>query len=200
MLNFYKKCKGNRDEITNNSFKDYLATFSESDFNVLVKNAKRTSNIFDVEFKSILFLSYKTVKNEIPEMLKNTDFENLIKKLLEEKGKIVSLSDINNYDFSKILAFILWIKDEIEAVYRLEAEYLSSPPDNDMVNAGIRNLDVLGDTLLIDCLVRQWCGRYSHEEVRQMPYHFIFDTQLGNKKQAEFNKNYSEIINKKQKK
>jgi hypothetical protein len=198
-INYYEKCKAAGEQNANNSFMAYLSQFTESEFNVLLKNAKRVSCIFDIDFENIVYLSYETVKNVIPSMLKNADFENLIKFLLNEKGKLVTLAEINGYDYVKLLSFIFWIKDEIEAVYRLESEYLSSTPDNDMVSAGIRELDSLGDFILIDNFVKQWGGHYSHKEIRQMPYHFIFDAQLSNKKQGDFNKRYSEIINKKKK-
>lgn len=200
LLKYYRKYKEHGDQITNNSFNSSLNRLSEVDFAILVQNGKRLSSLFGVSFGTIANLKYKTVKHNIPEMIKSGQFVNLIQYLLKEKGKLVSLAKINAHNHNELLSFILWIKDELTAIYNLESSYLVSEPDMDMINAGVRELDELGDFVLIDGLVKEWCGAYTHEEIENMPYGFIFDKQLKSVKEARIQKRYNEIIKNKNKK
>ena len=53
-----------------------------------------------------------------------------------------------------------------------------------MLSAGIESLNDLGLFVTIDMLVKDW-GIYTHKEIEEMPYHFIFDKLLLMKKQAD---------------
>lgn len=195
ILKKYKICKQHREQITNNSFSYSLSVLSKEDFKVLMDNGKRISSIFGIEFKGLENMPYEVIKNIIPEYLKKADVSNMIIHLLKEKGKLVSLSEINAYNHNHLLSFVFWIKDQLTMINELEREHLTSPPNMKMINAGVGKLDQLGDFVLIDNLVKEW-QVYTHDEIRKMPYSFIFDKQLKSKIESEVNERYQELIKK----
>lgn len=177
----------------NLTFNQDLATLTETQFKLILNSGVRSSKIFNIEFESLILLSYGFVKIELVELLKSGDFSKIIQLALKEKGKEVTIEEVDNYSHNDLLSFILWLKDELDSIARLEREYLSSPPDADMINAGVKELDELGEFNVIDGLVIQWQGAYTHDEVSKMPYHFIFDKLRKTTLETKISKNLNKI-------
>lgn len=171
-----------------------ISQLSLSDFKILVANSKRSNVLMGKNVEQLIHMPYWMVKVEIPELLKASKLTELIQKFTDEPIK-----KICKQKHSELFAFVMWVKDELESIWKLESEYLSSPPDIDLVNAGIRELDELGEFNTIDNLVKEWNGVYTHDQVKAMPYHFIFDKLRKNNIEAKVGKQYNKIISDKQK-
>lgn len=176
-----------------------LSEVDKTDLSVIVKSGKRTNKIFDIEFEQLIYFTYWFVKVEVKDLLFSGKYSELILLLLKKKDKCITLEELSKQNHKELFSFILWVKDEFELINRLEIEYLSSEPDNDLINAGIKELDELGEFNTIDNLVKEWSGAYTHEEIKNMPYHFIFDKLRKQTIEARFTKKYHKILADKQK-
>ena len=78
----------------------------------------------------------------------------------------------------------------------MEEQYLFSPPDSKLLQAGIKELDVLEDYNLIDTLANGDILKW--KKIRKMPYSEVFNKQLKNTIEGRINKRLVEI-NKNQK-
>ena len=134
------------------------------------------------EIKPLIYHPYKFVKVDLPTMLTEGQFVEILREL--GISPVIRLSDA--------MEIILYLYDELKKIGDIEKEFLQSSPDPDMVNAGIENLNELGEFNLIDMLVKEW-GVYTHEQIEQMPYHKIFDKQRKMKLEGEIQKNLIRI-------
>ena len=170
----------------------FLSNLDEAKRNVLINNLKRSNVLFGESCKGLDVQTYEMTKRIIPELFYKGDYEGIIKKLFW-----VADEAIDKLNEVEMLSFILWVKDELETIAKLEEEFLASDPDADLINAGVRELDMFGDKVLIDTLaggdITKW------KEVLNLPYHFVFYKLAINNKQAKINKNYHKIISDKQK-
>lgn len=172
-----------------------LSRLSPEDLKILVANSKRSNKLMGVSIEGLIYRPYWFVKVELLDLIRSSNLTELIQKFTK-----APLKKICKQKHSELFSFVMWVKDELEAIYKLEGEYLSSPPDIDLINAGIRELDELGEFNTIDNLVKEWNGAYTHEDVKAMPYHFIFDKLRKNNIEAKTSKQYNKIISDKQKK
>lgn len=164
---------------------------ANKDYDFLQKFCKRTQKIKGVFFDDLAFLPYKDLKHTIPELVNKQEFEGVIHLIIKHKKKNITFKSIKRIDNHIKFSFILWILDQYKFIAELEQYYLSTPPDAKLVNAGIRDLDILGDKVLIDNLVKEW-KVYTHEQVENMPYSFIFNKQLQNTIENRISKKLSE--------
>ena len=171
-------------------FNDFV-NIANKDYEFLEKCCKRVQTIKGIYFDDLTFLPYKELKHTIPELVNNQEFERVIHIIVEHKEKNITFKSIKRIDNHIKFSFILWVLDQYKFIAELEQAYLSTPPDAKLVNAGIRDLDILGDKVLIDNLVKEW-KVYTHAEVENMPYSFIFDKQLQNTIENRISKKLSE--------
>lgn len=143
---------------------------------ILTKRSKRLNTIAGEAFDDLTFLPYELLKHEIPNLVKQAKFEQVIFEIVRLRRNTVTLQEIEQLDNHDKLMFVFWVNDQYQLIANLEQQYLSTPPDPKLVNAGIKDLDVLGDVNLIDSLaggdILKW------EAVRNLPYAMIFDKQL----------------------
>lgn len=163
------------------------------DLDFLIKNGKRSNIINGIVFETIINMSYWFVKVELPKLLSLGNVANIIDACFKETGqKNKSATKVN-----EAMSFVLWIRDEIESIHKLETEYLSSPPDMDMLAAGIKDLDELGEINIIDSLaggdILKW------EAVKKLPYYMVFDKQRKTMLEGKINKRLSEVLRSKNK-
>ena len=177
------------------NFKKYLSSIQD-DYEFIKKFARRRNGICGVKMDDITELPYQTLKHKIPDLFKIGEFEKAMYLILKHYGKNVTFGNVRKARNSHKLCFLLWIKEQYEKIGKMEEQYLYSPPDSKLLQAGIRELDILEDKVLINRLVKFWEGAYTHKEIRMMPYCDIFDAQLEftiwgrvNKKLVEINKN-----------
>jgi len=168
-----------------------LSVLSQEEFRLLVKTAKRRNNLFGKSIKKLIYYPYKLVKMELPDWFYNAELDKIIQRFFK-----VSPQEIAREPPEKLLSFILWIKDELEAIYRLENQYWSSPPDMDLSNAGISELDQFGELNLIDSLAGGDILRW--KKVKKLPYYIVFDKVHKNAVETKIQRNYNKILTDKQ--
>lgn len=170
------------------SFNAALQKLQPDQIEFLLKNSVRRSSILGYDFEGLHLGSWKFLKETAPILIKTGNFEKLIIEAFKDRGIGIFYSDVNNADYNECLYFIFWVIDEIQAINKMEADNLSADPDVKLLAAGINEMNQFGDLNTIDSLVIGWCGAYTHEEVKNMPYHFIFDKQLKTKVETNINK------------
>jgi hypothetical protein len=156
------------------TFEEFLIKLGNSP--MVLKLAKRENKILGIEFTDITYLPYVVLKHEIPELTENKKYEEVIYEIVKYRKKDAKFNDVKKLDNYTKLRFFLWVQDQYKKINELEKRYLTTPPDPKMQAAGIQELDILGDTNLIDALangdVLKW------KEVSELPYSTIFDKQL----------------------
>ena len=163
----------------------------ENDLYQFVKKyGKRTNTLFGVELEPLIYFSYGFVKIDLPSLLNENNIDEIIKIICDIKD--ISVKKIT--DKEKI-SLTLWLIDELEAIGSLEQNYLSSNPEPELIASGIDELNVFGELNIIDSLaggdILKW------EQVKQLPYHSIFDKLRKDNIERKINKNYNKIISKK---
>ena len=155
------------------SFNQSLNNISESDLKFIVENGRRTSILDGFEFESAIHFSYKFVKETIPNLIKNGNFEKLIASCFRDRGIGYHDNEISYISHKQLLSFVLWLKDELQDLNKLEQGYLSGEPDFDMVASGIKDLDQFGNLNTIDQLAGGDITKWNH--IEQMKYSQVFD-------------------------
>lgn len=172
--------------------KNALQNIDKTDFEMLIKFASRSNVLFGVEVPALIYMPYRFVKIDLPELFSSLNIEEIFKTICSNHN--IEEKEINQIE---IISFLLWIKDEIEAIQKLEQTHLSSTPDPDMEAAGVQELNQLGEINTIDSLaggdILKW------ELVEQLPYNKVFDKLLKNLIENKVNKNYHKIISSKKK-
>jgi len=165
-----------------------ILSLKKTDYELLFKNSIRKNTIFGVEFKSLIYSSYWFIRKELPELINEGKFEQAIKGLIADKGVNLKSAEA---PIEQALPFIFFILDELTMLGTLEQEYLSSPPDNDLLNAGVNELDELGVLNVVDSLaggdVLKW------DSIKALPYFMVFDKLRKNNLDAKIQKRYAAI-------
>lgn len=152
-----------------------LSLITKEDFDFLVKNGKRSSKLFNFEFDSLIYSGWGLVKERLPELFTKGEFDRLFFEMLRDRGYNVFMSAVQKMETNEALKFILWIRDELEAIANLEKTYLVSSPSAKLFQAGINRLDQFGLLNTIDNLANGDILKY--DEVRKLRYNVVFDKQ-----------------------
>lgn len=152
------------------------------DLDFIIKNGKRSSTIAGFDFVGLVYCKFKFVKTTLPELLKSNKLEQIVIDIFADREE-----KIKEYTLNDLIYFILWIRDELELIEQLETKYLSSPPDNKMISAGINELDQFGIINTIDILaggdILKW------RKVENLRYNVIFDKLYKNAIETRIQKN-----------
>lgn len=172
------------------SFNRYLSTLDDQ-YDFIKKYAKPRDNICGVKIDDLTDLPYQVLKHTIPDMFDLQEFEKAIHLLLKHYKKNITFRTVKRAKNNEKLLFLLWIRQQYEKINKLEADYLTNPPDVKLIQAGIKELDILGDVNTIDSLsggdILKW------NSVRELPYNEIFNKLLKNTIEARINKRLVEI-------
>lgn len=152
-----------------------LSLITKEDFDFLVKNGKRSSKLFNFEFDSLIYSGWGLVKERLPELFTKGEFDRLFFEMLRDRGYNVFMSAVQKMETNEAIKFILWIRDELEAIANLEKTYLVSSPSAKLFQAGINRLDQFGLLNTIDNLANGDILKY--DEVRKLRYNVVFDKQ-----------------------
>lgn len=171
------------------SFNIYIQRIQEN-YDFIKKFAKRRNALCGIEVDDLTELPYQTLKHDIPDLFKEGKFEEAMQRVLSIK-KPISLKKVKRAANNKKLCFLLWIKEQYEKIGSMEQKYLFSQPDPKLLQAGIRELDVLEDINLIDNLAQGDLLKW--DKIRKMPYSYIFNKQLKNTIEGRINKRLVEL-------
>lgn len=172
------------------SFKKYLNSISK-DYEFIKKYSKASNKLCNTTIESLTLLPYSVVKEEIPNLFSEQLFEESIHLVLKHFNNKITLRKVRKQPNNKKLLFILWIRQEYDGINKLEENYLYNPPDSKLLQAGIKELDVLGNVNVIDTLA---CGDVlKWEKIRKLPYNIVFDKLLKNTIESRINKRLVEI-------
>lgn len=163
-----------------------ILSIKPKDFKALLKYGSRYKG---TDIKPLIYFPYIFVKSELPTYLTQGNFEAVFKAL--GVSTVINLPDA--------MPIVLWCYDELKTIAQMETDYVSTPPKPEMVSAGIDTLNELGAYNVIDMLVKDWCGAYTHEEIEQMPYHKIFDKQRKMKLEGDIQEKLMQIQKEKSK-
>lgn len=152
-----------------------ITKLSEVDFKFIVENGKRSSVLNGFDFESLIYCRWKFLKERLPELQKAGDFELLVLELFADRGIHLFRPDISLIDSNEVFSLILWVKDQMESISKMEQEFLNSEPDSDMMAAGINELQQFGDMNVIDQLAGGDILKY--DAVKSLRYNVIFDKQ-----------------------
>lgn len=164
------------------------------DIEFLVKYGWRSNKLFNQTIDDLVYFPFFFVKEELPALLKNDDFNEIIFVLLKKKVKKRKIEKLKLKDKMPI---ILWVIDQIKSINQLEEDTLSNMPDPDMIAAGIEDLNEAGVYNIIDALtggdVLNW------DKIKNKPYHEIWLKQRMMKLRQDIKKKYDEIQDEKRK-
>lgn len=178
----------------------------QDDYDFIKKFAKRRNGLCGIELDDITELPYQTLKHKIPDSFKEGRFERAMYLILKHYAKNVTFGKVSFFRHIRNrilmirvkkarnthkLCFLLWIKEQYEKIGKMEEQYLFSPPDSKLLQAGIKELDVLEDYNLIDTLAHGDILKWN--KIRKMPYSEIFNKQLKNTIEGRINKRLVEI-------
>jgi len=159
-----------------------LDKLSEAELQLLLKTARRSNRLFGQTAKDLIFYSYEFVKIKLPELLQNNELAQVVNLFFD---------DFSQAKTSELFSFIVWIIDQLEAIYKLEADYLQQTPDKDLINAGLSELDQFGELNVIDNLaggdILKW------EQIKKLPYHMVFDKLHKNVVEAKIQKKFIQL-------
>ena len=151
---------------------------ADKNYSFLKKCVKRNHSLCGITLTDLTHLRYKTLKRVVPELFTEQKYNLALHEILKDSKKNVPLWRVKMSNNFKKYAFLLWVQDQYEAIKNMEQAYLSTPPDPKLLNAGIRDLDILGDTASVDTLaggdILKW------NKIIELPYSMIFDKQLKN--------------------
>lgn len=163
----------------------------EGQYNFIKKYSKPLNNICGVVLEDITFLPYDVLKVEIPELFNNQQFEMAIFVILSNFKKSITFKQVKRESNSNKLLFVFWIREQYDKINKLEENYLYNPPDAKLLQAGIKELDVLGDVNTIDALANGDILKW--KEIRQLSYNDVFNKLLKNTIEARINKRLVDI-------
>lgn len=151
---------------------------------IILEFGTRINELEGVKIESLIHLPYKFVKQDLPKLIENSEFEIIAEKII---GKEIIK------DKDKIINFALFVMDEVKKINENES-VLSSIPEPEMIAAGIDRLENFGiygvARSLTDDILKV-------NEILELPYSDVFMALYYNKTTNDIQKNYSEIIKKK---
>jgi len=172
------------------------------DVELVQKYSERVNSLCGILLMDLTEMQYRILKHEVPQLIGSGLYEEAITEVLwsERSRKLRRFKawrrtrlakKVKKQDNYKKLKFLFWIQDQYKLINELEQRYLSSPPDGKLIQAGIQDLDVLGDKNILDQLaggdVLKW------EQIEQLPYGRVFDKQLKNVIEARISKKLNKI-------
>ena len=171
-------------------FNNYLKQLDDR-FSFIKKFAKPRNNLCGVELEDITDLPYSVLKSTVPDLFDSHKFEEAFYLILKNYKKNITFKRVKRARNNDKFLFMLWVKEQYKRINDLEERMLVSPPDVKLLQAGIRELDVLGDYNTIDSLaggdILKW------EAIRQMKYSEVFNKLLKNTIESRINKRMVEI-------
>lgn len=172
-------------------FTRYLQGISPMHYKFIKKHSKRTGRLCGVTLTDITDLPYQVLKHDVPNLFEQNKLELAIHLVLKHYQKNITFTKVRKAPNNKKLLFLLWIRDQYETINQVEKKYLHNPPNAKQLQAGVQQLDVLGDINTIDNLSQGKIWMWEH--IRQMKYSDIFNKMLKTTLENKINNKLIEI-------
>lgn len=166
-----------------------LDNLSKEEFEFILKYGKPSNQVLNYIADDFVSLPYGLIKRELPQLMKQAKFYKCVELVLKYTYKDLDLTEATG---NELMAFLLWIREQLERLSILELNYLSQDPDPKMVAAGIHKLNDMGELPTIDNLAGGDILKY--EAIEALPYFRVYEKLKLNRIWSEINKNYEEII------
>lgn len=158
------------------TFNERFNNLSQTEFDFLLKNGRRSSILLGHDFEALIYSSWKFLKETLPDLVKKGKFEELIYSCFIDRNIYIFKNDVEACPVNELMSFLLWLVDERESISKMEQEHLKSEPDTDLQAAGINEMEKFGDTNTVDSLADGDITKY--DAIKAQPYHVIFDKLL----------------------
>lgn len=142
----------------------------------LYKYIKERNKLFGSKRKDISMLKFLFVKEELPKLLNNSQYNDIIIKTIDFRYSVVLKVLLVTLSKYKKLEYCIGVKNAFEKQMELEQRILSKPPTAEQVDAGIQRLDIFGSQGILRGLVDN--NPMVFEDIKKYTYGQIFDTLL----------------------
>lgn len=160
---------------------------------LILKYGKASNTLGQWKSKPFIELPFGLVKIEVPNLLSNGKIQEAIEKILS-----IQYSDFKlNHSQKEIIAFTLWIREQLDFIHQIETTYLHSEPEPELLASGVHRLDEFGALATIDHLAGG--DLLKHKKIKVLPYFEVYQKLKLDKIQTEIKKQYEKIITEKAK-
>ena len=160
-----------------------------NDLQFILQYAKVNNIINKMQCRNLIEYSFDIVKLQIPELLEQSKYLEIAELLFDKKFRIIKIQEL--------ISFILWVRDEILHINKIEKAKLHNNTEPELIQAGIKQLDVFGNINIIDSLangdVLKW------DLILQLPYYRVLDKLAKSNVENQIQKNYQKIMEQKSK-
>lgn len=164
---------------------------SMDDLELIKKYGKAHNSLGGYVSKPFIELPYGIIRKTLPTLQKKELHMEYILLILQAQYDKVNLSGVTAND---IMAFMLWIKEQQDMIYRIEEMYLSTEPDPLAVAAGIHKLNEFGALSTIHQLAGS--DPLKHAAIEALPYYKIYEIMKLEKINRDIAKTYAELSKK----
>ncbi len=189
-LLFWKKTPSR--PIPNEDVEFDISEINMSELNLMLKFGQASNQIGYYESKPLIELPYGMVKIQVPELLKN---ENVLEAVDEIMRFQFNDFDISKVSGNEIIYFLLWIKEQLDRINKIENQFLQTDPEPEMLAAGLMRLNEFGEDVTIDALAKGNILEY--EKIKQIPYFEVYKKLKLDKTQRDIEKKYNKILEEK---
>lgn len=166
-----------------------LSTVSQDTLNYMIKYGKPSNKLLHYQGERLINLSYRSVKRDIPNAIKEGRIKECILIILGHSYKRVNIEKASGND---ILRFLIWVINEIEFIKNIESKHLYSKPEPEMIAAGINSLDTFSELPIIDSLASG--DVLKHDMIGDLPYYKIYEKLKLDKTNLRIQKQYLELV------
>lgn len=163
------------------------------DFDFILRFGKASDTLGKWKSKPLTELPFGLVKIEIPELLNRGKTEDVVIKILKHQYSDFELKHTQG----EIIAFVLWVKNQIEFINKIENAYLHSEPEPELIASGVHLLDEFGVMVTIDNLAGGDILKY--DKIKALPYFEVYQKLKMDKIQNEIKNRYEKIMTEKSK-
>jgi hypothetical protein len=124
----------------------------------------------EAPIESIIHLPLVDIKKNIPDLMQEGKYDEVISKVLSEDVKVtLKRKELDRF------RILVWIEKQYEEINNREKLALERPPDFKMIASGIKKLDDFGYINTVDMLAGGDVTKWS--EIEQLPYEVCFTKQ-----------------------
>lgn len=168
---------------------------SADDLERVMKYGRSSDTLGGYRSQKFVELPYGIIRKDLPTLQKKALHLDYVVLILGcQHGDL----DLSGVTANEIMAFMLWIKEQQDHIYKLEKAYLSSEPEAEMIAAGVHRLDEMGALSTIHSLAQGDILR--HPAIEALPYYKVYEVLKLEKINRDIQKAHTKIMADKNKK